>query len=157
MAMNTCTIPTQKSRSEIIASIAGKANAFSALLSAVYILPTSDQNNALATCSSIANDVARDLHTFVGGAANEILEIEPLKIELRGERADRFRRTLYELCDAKLALGDAASRFPVGAELNPGVIVEAFVGLMDKQISLLLSTVENEDDIDFPLSEGGVA
>jgi hypothetical protein len=66
MATNTRTIQTQKSRSEIIASIAGKANTFAALLSAIDILPRSDQKSALSTCASIANDVAREL-SAIGG------------------------------------------------------------------------------------------
>lgn len=64
MSANT---PAQ-SRSETIKRLAGSANAVAALLAAIDLLPEAGKHDVLATCSSIANDVARDLVALVGGA-----------------------------------------------------------------------------------------
>lgn len=49
--------------------LTAQANAVAALLSAVDVLPAEDQNSILLTCSSIADDVARDLDALVGSPA----------------------------------------------------------------------------------------
>ena len=59
----------EQSRSEIIPRLAGHANAVAAILSVAGLLEDDAQESALLTCSSIADDVARDLDALVGGVA----------------------------------------------------------------------------------------
>ena len=56
-------------RSVKMKRLAGMANAVASLLAVIDILPPSDQESALDTCVSIANDVASDLAGMIGGAA----------------------------------------------------------------------------------------
>jgi hypothetical protein len=70
----------------------------------------------------------------------------PFKIELQGKQAERFVKALYELCDVKDTLADAAGMFPdvdsVGGTLDPAVTVVAFTTLMEKKLALMVSTVD---------------
>jgi hypothetical protein len=66
--MTTSTTPIQ-SRTDTITRIAGQADALGALLAVIGILPAVDHQTTLATCSSLANDIASKLVALVGGAA----------------------------------------------------------------------------------------
>jgi hypothetical protein len=56
------------SRAAEIKRLSDQANTIGALLSAIHILEECRQNEALLDCSSSADDFARDLDAFVGGA-----------------------------------------------------------------------------------------
>ena len=54
-------------RAAEIKRIAGYANAVTALLETIEMVPVPDQADIIAVASSIANDVARDLASLIGG------------------------------------------------------------------------------------------
>jgi hypothetical protein len=66
--MTTNTTPIQ-SRTDTINRIAGQADALGALLAVIGTLPAVDHQTTLATCSSLANDIASKLAALTGGAA----------------------------------------------------------------------------------------
>ena len=57
------------SPSDTIKRIAGYANAVTALLETLDLIPEADRVDILAVASSMADDVARDLAVLIGGAA----------------------------------------------------------------------------------------
>ena len=67
--MNTIDKPhqSQQIRVATIKRIAGFATAAAALLETFDMVPTTGQADILAVASSIANDVARDLASLIGG------------------------------------------------------------------------------------------
>ena|GEM_PF-6384406 len=67
--MVKCTTTPAVSQSEIIKRIAGHANAVTALLEVFDIVPPAEQADIVAVAGSIANDIARDLATFIGSQA----------------------------------------------------------------------------------------
>jgi hypothetical protein len=69
-AMTTISTTTPiQSRTEIINSLAGQSDALGALLAVIGILPAVDYQTTLATCSSLANDIASKLAALIGGGA----------------------------------------------------------------------------------------
>lgn len=65
--MPIATHTPEQSRSEIISRLAGNANVVAAMLFVANLLEQDAQQSALLTCSSIADDVARDLDALAGG------------------------------------------------------------------------------------------
>jgi hypothetical protein len=71
--MSTCVLPKRtglspESRAAEIKRLSDQANTIGAFLSAIHILEECRQTEALLDCSSSADDFARDLDAFVGGA-----------------------------------------------------------------------------------------
>ncbi|MDY7576009.1 hypothetical protein [Actimicrobium sp. CCI2.3] len=60
---------TTPAQFQTITRIAGQADALGALLAVIGILPAVDYQTTLATCSSLANDIASQLAALIGGAA----------------------------------------------------------------------------------------
>jgi hypothetical protein len=64
----------KKSQSKIIDRLAGNASSVAAMLSAIGVLPASEQHGALLACSSLADAVACELSEFAGFEAIEPIE-----------------------------------------------------------------------------------
>jgi len=67
--MPSCTCTSAHPQSISIAHLAGQANAVTALLSVIDIIPIGDRATTLATCAQIARDISNALDGLVGGAA----------------------------------------------------------------------------------------
>lgn len=67
--MPSCTCTSQQIPLPTIASLAGQANAVSALLSVLEIISPDDRAVALAICGAMARDVSHALDQLNGGAA----------------------------------------------------------------------------------------
>lgn len=67
--MPSCTRTPEQFPSVSIANLAGQANAVTALLSVIDIIPGADRAATLATCAQIARDISLALDGLVGGAA----------------------------------------------------------------------------------------
>jgi hypothetical protein len=68
-AATTATGAATETRHDMISRLAGRANTVAALLSVIELLPIDAQQDAIATCASIAEDVAGDLAALARGAA----------------------------------------------------------------------------------------